>query len=54
MSFCFPRMMLVRQKFPDRRIPNVEAEVRQRLAASQFGAQLKPGARVAIGVGSRE
>ena len=49
----FPRLLLVRQKFPDRRIPDVAAEVRNQLSASAFAARLKPGARVAIGVGSR-
>ena len=52
-SFNFPRMLLVRQNFPDRRIPDVAGEVRRQLAASPFAAQLRPGARVAIGVGSR-
>jgi hypothetical protein len=49
----FPRLLIVRQKFPDRRIPDVPAEVRQQLAASGFAARVKPGARIAIGVGSR-
>jgi hypothetical protein len=49
----FPRLCLVRQKFPDRRIPDVAAEVRRELARSGFAARLKPGSRVAIGVGSR-
>src|SRR5205809_697054 len=49
----FPRLMLVRQKFPDRRIPDVAAEVRKQLVASGFAARFKPGARIAIGVGSR-
>jgi hypothetical protein len=49
----FPRLVLVRQKFPDRHIPDVAAEVQKQLAASGFAARLKPGARVAIGVGSR-
>jgi len=49
----FPRLLLVRQMFPDRRIPDVAAEVRTQLAASGFAARLKPGARIAIGVGSR-
>jgi hypothetical protein len=48
-----PRLLMVRQKFPDRRIPDVAAEVRKQLTASGFGARLKPGARIAIGVGSR-
>src|ERR1700683_5092026 len=49
----FPRLLVVRQKFPDRRIPDVAAEVRSQLAASNFASRLKPGARIAIGVGSR-
>jgi len=49
----FPRLVVARQKFPDRRIPDVAAEVRKQLAGSNFAGKLKPGARVAIGVGSR-
>jgi len=49
----FPRLCLVRQKFPDRRIPDTAAEVRKQLAASGFASRVKPGGRVAIGVGSR-
>lgn len=49
----FPRLLLVRQKFPDRRIPDVAAAVRRELTASGFASRLKPGSRVAIGVGSR-
>jgi hypothetical protein len=49
----FPRILLVRQKFPDRRLADVSAEVRQQMAASGFAQRLQPGARVAIGVGSR-
>jgi hypothetical protein len=52
-SFSFPRMLLVRQNFADRRIPDVADEVRRQLAVSPFASQLRPGARVAIGVGSR-
>jgi hypothetical protein len=48
-----PRMLVVRQKFPDRRIPDVAAEVRKQLSESGFAARLKPGSRVGIGVGSR-
>jgi hypothetical protein len=49
----FPRMLVVRQKFPDRRIPDVAAEVRGQLGQSGFAARVKPGSRIAIGVGSR-
>jgi len=49
----FPRLLVVRQKFPDRKIVDVAAAVRAQLAASGFAGRLKPGSRVAIGVGSR-
>jgi hypothetical protein len=49
----FPRLMLVRQKFPDRRLADVGGEVRRQLSAAGFASRLKPGSRVAIGVGSR-
>ena len=48
-----PRLMIVRQNFPAHRIADIPAEVRHQLSASGFGARLKPGSRVAIGVGSR-
>jgi hypothetical protein len=49
----FPRLMIVRQKFPDRRISDVAAEVQKQLNASGFASRVQPGARIAIGVGSR-
>ncbi|HYW46991.1 MAG TPA: hypothetical protein VE959_29260 [Bryobacteraceae bacterium] len=49
----FPRLLIVRQNFPDLHIPDVAAEVRTQLNASGFAARLKPASRVAIGVGSR-
>ncbi len=49
----FPRLLVIRQKFPDRRIVDVAGTVRAQLAAAGFASRLKPGARVAIGVGSR-
>ena len=49
----FPRLLLVRQNFPDRSIRDIPAAVRKELSAAPFASRLKPGARVAIGVGSR-
>ncbi len=49
----FPRLLLVRQNYPDRRIADLPAEVIRQLAASDLGARLPRGARLAIGVGSR-
>jgi hypothetical protein len=49
----FSRLLLVQQHFPDRSLKDIPAEVRRELSAAGFGARLKPGSRVAIGVGSR-
>ncbi len=49
----FPRLLLVRQNFPDRRIPDLPGEVAHQLTSSGLAARLKPGAQLAIGVGSR-
>ena len=48
-----PRLLAVRQKFQDRALPDVAGEAQRQLAASRFASRLKPGSRVAIGVGSR-
>jgi hypothetical protein len=47
------RLLLVRQHFPDLRLHDVAGEARRQLADSGFAARLQPGARVAVGVGSR-
>jgi hypothetical protein len=47
------RLLLVRQHFPDRRLADVGADARRELEASGFAQRLQPGARIAIGVGSR-
>jgi hypothetical protein len=47
------RLLLIRQRFPNRALPNVHAETRLQLERSAFAARLQPGSRVAIGVGSR-
>src|SRR5258708_2675133 len=49
----FPRLLTVRQHFPDRRVKDAGAEVERQLAASGFASRVTPGARIAIGVGSR-
>ncbi|HYP07260.1 MAG TPA: hypothetical protein VER03_13590, partial [Bryobacteraceae bacterium] len=49
----FSPLLVVKQHFPDRSLSDIPGEVRKQLEASAFGAHLKPGARVAIGVGSR-
>ncbi len=47
------RLLIARQNFPDLRLGDVRGEARQRLEQGAFAARLRPGARVAIGVGSR-
>lgn len=49
----FSRLLAVRQNFPDRRLADPAGEVRKQLAAANLAARVKPGGRVAIGVGSR-
>ncbi|MEO8594708.1 MAG: hypothetical protein ABI759_15430 [Candidatus Solibacter sp.] len=49
----FPRLLVIRQKFPDRKIADIPRAVREQLTASDFAGRMKPGARIAIGVGSR-
>jgi len=47
------RLLLVRQDFPDHGVVDVGAAARRELEASDFAARVRPGGRVAIGVGSR-
>jgi hypothetical protein len=46
-------LLPVRQNFPRRALPDVGGAVRRELDASGLASALKPGARVAIGAGSR-
>lgn len=48
-----PRMLPVRQHFPDHSIADVRGEVLRQLTAHEFASRATPGARIAIGVGSR-
>ncbi len=48
-----PRLHLVRQNLPDRRLADIPTEVSSQLAGAGFAERLKPGSRIAIGVGSR-
>lgn len=47
------RIACVRQHFPDRRLPDVAAAVRSEMEAADWAAAVKPGSRIAVGVGSR-
>ena len=49
----FPRLVMVRQHFADRKIADIPGTICQELSKSKFGAHLFPGSNIAIGVGSR-
>ncbi|MEZ5399563.1 MAG: hypothetical protein R2729_07820 [Bryobacteraceae bacterium] len=49
----FPRLYLIRQNFPDRRVADIPGTVQNELGSAGFASRLAPGSRVAIGVGSR-
>ena len=48
-----PRFVLVEQSFPDRSIRDIPQHIRQELSQSGIANRVRPGARIAIGVGSR-
>ena len=48
-----PKMFLVRQKFTDRHLEDISGSVKEQMASLSIPEWLKPGARIAIGVGSR-
>ena len=48
-----PRFVLVEQSFPNRAISDIAGHIHQQLAQAGFGKRVRPGARIAIGVGSR-
>jgi len=47
------RLVPIRQRFPDRRLADVSAAVREELESAAWTAAVPQGARIAIGVGSR-
>src|ERR1051325_2984467 len=48
-----PRLLTVRQNFPDRSIRDIPGDIHRELSQSGFASRVKTGASVAIGVGSR-
>src|SRR5262245_43584097 len=47
------RLLIVRQDFPDRALPDPGAEARRQLEQRDLAARVRSGSRIAIGVGSR-
>lgn len=52
-TFQLPRIVRVRQNFPNRGLADVSGSVAAALQNAGMASRLQPGARVAIGVGSR-
>lgn len=53
MSSSFPRMVRLQQHFPASADLDVAAELRSQLSGGQILTTIKPGMRIAVGVGSR-
>jgi hypothetical protein len=52
-SMELPRFVQIEQRFPNRAISDISGRIRQELSQADFTARVKPGSRLAIGVGSR-
>ena len=52
-SMELPRFVQIEQRFPNRAISDISGRIRQELSQADFTARLRPGSRLAIGVGSR-
>ena len=50
---AFPKVLPVRQNFPDFGLGDVSVEVRRELKQSGLASRVRPGGKLAIGVGSR-
>ncbi len=48
-----PKLLRVKQHFPNRALPDVAGAVRKELESAAWTSLVKPGSRIAIGVGSR-
>lgn len=52
-NVALPRMLRVRQVFPDDALPDLDRALTEGLQAPEIAARVKPGMRIAVGVGSR-
>jgi hypothetical protein len=48
-----PRFVLAEQNFPNRAITHIPDHIRKELSEAGFATSIRPGARIAVGVGSR-
>jgi len=52
-AYALPKMHKVRQEIPASKLDDLAGAIRQQMAKPEILAKIKPGARVAVGVGSR-
>ncbi len=52
-SMALSRFVQIEQRFPNRSIPDIPSHIKRELSQADFLSKLKPGSRLAIGVGSR-
>jgi hypothetical protein len=52
-GIALPMMVRVRQEFPALRVPSVAAALRDQMRKPEIAQRVKPGMRIAVGVGSR-
>src|SRR5947207_2498341 len=53
MSDSFPRMLWVRQLFPATKAVDIPRAIIEGFGSAEIRARIKPGARIAVAVGSR-
>ena len=53
LNYALPKMHRVRQAFLRPRLENIEAQIKQELAKEAISQTVKPGAKIAVAVGSR-
>lgn len=53
LNFSLPRLHKVRQRFPRPRLDNIEQRIADEINKPEIQSKIKPGARIAVAVGSR-
>ena len=53
LDFSLPEMVKVKQKFESRGLPSISDEVYSQMDREEIKGLIKPGSKIAIGVGSR-
>ena len=53
LNYPLPQMHRVRQSFSRPRLEDIEAHIKQEITKKEISEKIKPGAKVAVAVGSR-